>query len=275
MYVRRRALLIGETDYESGNTLNGCVNDINALGGTLDGLRYRFRTTKLSNTTKAQVLNAIASTFADTTDDDVSLFFYSGHGLNYIGSNESTYQKYEGALCMVNGEYITFSDLADAFANVKGKVIFIFSSCHSGASISKSTEDELDAFNASAIAAFSALDEQSTAGTRMGELRQSRFYVITAASYAESGWEGRFDGSGYIQGALAAAVVKGIGGKYPSGSYTGSMPADSNKNSQVTLKEIYTYAYNLSYKWTNVSGTNYTPQHVQYYGTDTAVLFRR
>ena len=176
---------------------------------------------------------------------------------------------------MVNGEYITFSDLADAFANVKGKVIFIFSSCHSGASISKSTEDELDAFNASAIAAFSALDEQSAGGTRMGELRQSRFYVITASSYAESGWEGRFDGSGYIQGALAAAVVKGIGGKYPSGSYTGSMPADSNKNSQVTLKEIYTYAYNLSYKWTNVSGTNYTPQHVQYYGTDTAVLFRR
>ena len=39
----RRALLIGETDYESGNKLNGCVNDINALGGTLDGLRYRFR----------------------------------------------------------------------------------------------------------------------------------------------------------------------------------------------------------------------------------------
>ncbi len=53
------------------------------------------------------------------------------------------------------------------------------------------------------------------------------------------------------------------------------MPADKDKNSAITLKELYNYAYDLCYKWTYISGTNYTPQHVQYYGTDGYVLFRR
>ena len=53
------------------------------------------------------------------------------------------------------------------------------------------------------------------------------------------------------------------------------MPADANKNNAVTLKEMYNYAYKQAYNWTNVAGTNYTPQHAQYYGTDSFVLFKR
>ena len=271
----RRAVLVGQNNYTTANVLRGPINDMNTMASTLEGLKYRFSTKRLSDANKSDILNAISSTFANATDDDVSLFFYSGHGLNVIGDTTSDYYKQnQGALCMIDGGRITFSELAAAFANVKGKVIFIISSCHSGASIGKGTDadDEIELFVNSAMEILGGRSEENA---RLGELKQSRFYVITAANRTESGWEYAFDGSGYRQTALAAAILKGIGGKYTSGSYAGSMPADKDKNSAITLKELYNYAYDLCYKWTNISGTDYTPQHVQYYGTDGYVLFRR
>ena len=55
------------------------------------------------------------------------------------------------------------------------------------------------------------------------------------------------------------------------------MPADSNNNKSVTLKELYTYIYNTVYNWTKdlYYGGSPAPSHVQYYGTDSTVLFER
>jgi hypothetical protein len=101
----------------------------------------------------------------------------------------------------------------------------------------------------------------------MGELKQSKFIVITAASAGQSSYDGKFDGSGYYQGAFSAAIIKGLGCKYPNGHYTGSMPADTNGDGKITLKELYDYAAWRARSW--------APQDIQYYGPDSEVLFCR
>ncbi len=275
--VMYRALVIGETDYAGDMALKGCKNDMYAMSGMLKGLNRPFAVKTLPNSNRAAIMNAIKTTYADAMDNDVSLFYYSGHGVD-AGGNDT----YQGALVPIDENYITMRELAAELSKVRGRVIVILDSCLSGAAIEpKSTQDVngpdpmdevSEAFFESAVEAFSGyyLETEGSApvsGTRMGEFRQSKFIVITAATAYASSYEGKFDGSGYSQGAFTAALIKGLGCRYADGAYTGSMPADTNKNKQVTLYEIYDYAYNQAYNWTR--------QHAKYYGPNDEVLFRR
>ena len=279
----RRALLIGETDYVSGNDLAGSVNDMHAIAGMLNGLANNFTCTKLPNATKTQIISAIRSTFAGAADGDVSLFYFAGHGAD-AGGNAT----YQGALCTVEGGRITFAELASELSKVKGRVIVVISSCFSGNAIATSdgADDETidpEAYNQEIIDAFSGYylePEGGQSGTRSGELRQSKFIVLTAAAKDEVGWEGGWDrdiayidGTWYRGHAIGSAILKGMGCKYPNGARSGSAtPADKNKNKQVTVRELYDYVYSCVYNWTKDLSTT---SHVQYYGPDSEVLFRR
>ena len=269
-----RAVVVGESAYTSASVLTGCVNDAAAITGMLKGLPTPYSVTTLKNASRSQIISAIRAMCSATKEGDVSLFTFSGHGIRIIDSNENPVytNPYFGALLTVEGGKISFETLAAELSQAKGRVIVLLDSCHSGASISKSAggTDELDAFTAAAIEAFAAYD---TTATRMGDLKNSKFVVIAAASYTQSSYDGRYDGSGYYQGAFSAAIVKGLGAKYPNGARNGSaMPADKNGNKQVTLKELYDYTYQTAYNWTKSGGS---PQRAQYYGTDSEVLFRR
>ncbi len=276
--VMYRALLIGESDYSGDQKLKGPVNDMNALAGALKGLNRPFSVKTLPNSKKAAIMNAIKSTYADAMDNDVSLFYYSGHGVDAGGDDT-----YQGALVPIDENYITMQELAAELSKVRGRVVVILDSCMSGAAIIERSaqdaengtdpmEEVSQAFCESAVEAFSGYyieteDGETASGTRMGEFRQSKFIVITAASAYRSSYEGKFDGTGYYQGAFTAALIKGLGCKYPKGNYSGSMPADTNKDSKVTLYEIYQYANDQAYNWTR--------QTARYYGPNNEVLFRR
>ena len=263
-----RALLIGQNEYTS-SPLQGCVNDMNAMNGMLQGLSNKFSTKTLPNATRTDILNAISSTFSGTTSSSVSLFYYSGHGVL------SDTQSWLGALCGVDSTYIKFSELATELSKINGRVIVILDSCHSGAAIGKDASGKdmaalIKAYNQAAIDAFSGykIEASEEEVAKWGELATSKFIVITAAKSDESSWDGRYDGSGYRQGRFTAALIKGMGCSYPNGTYSGSMPADTDGNKQITLKEIYTYAYNTALGWAS------TPQYAQYYGPDSEVLFK-
>lgn len=265
--VMYRALLIGENNYSGDLALKGPINDMNAMAGMLKGLKRPFQVKTLPNSNKTAILNAIKSTYADAMDSDISLFYYSGHGTDARGD-----QTYQGALVPIDENLITMKELAEMLSKVRGRVIVILDSCQSGAAIARSGEDAAEAFNRSAIEAFSGywlepedgIDGQTA---KMGEFRKSKFIVLTASTERYPSYEGKFDGSGYYQGAFTAALIRGMGCKYPNGSYSGPMPADVDKNQEVTLHELYTYAYNRAYNWTY--------QYAQYYGPDSEVLFRR
>ncbi|MBR4906232.1 MAG: caspase family protein [Clostridia bacterium] len=265
--TKYRALSIGQNNYPS-SPLYGCVNDMNAMAGMLGGLKNTFTVTKLANATKTQIMNGITTAYKGATESDVSLFSYSGHGVNAGGSGT-----YQGALVDINEDLISLNELAAALSKVPGRVIVILDSCHSGSAIKGrgNADADLDTFNRAAIEAFSGYcleNGDAQAGQKMGEFKQSKFIVVTAASYNESSWDGGFDGSGYSQGAFTAALIQGMGCSYPNGAYSGgAMPADKNNDKQITLKELYDYVKATAYSWVG--------QTAQYYGPDSEVLFRR
>ena len=268
-----RAIIFGETNYSAigASSLPGCTNDAYAMSGMLQRINEPFCVSGVTNARYQRIMNEIDDMSTGTTADCVSVFYFSGHGLSSSSASNN------GALVTVDGYYITFSELATKLSKVNGRVIVILDSCHSGASIGKSqnAEDVLDAFNAEAIEAFSGYDLET--GKKMltpnsGELKKSKFVVITAASGDQSSYDGKYDGSGYRQGAFTAALIKGMGCRYPYGLYGGSMPADKNSDDRITLKELFSYTYNKAYEWTRGSGS---PQRAQYYGSDAEVLFSR
>ena len=267
-----RALLIGESDYDE-NPLPGGVYNASSMAGMLKGLSNSFSTTTLTNCSSTQILNGIKSAYAGATDSSVSLFYYSGHGA------QSSYQPYLGALCPVSGEIITMSQLATELSKVKGRVIVILDSCHSGAAIGKDgSKDLLRAHTQAVIDAFSGyrIEASEEDVAKYGELATSKFIVITAARSDEVCWNTLYwgiDGGDYSQGFFTAAFIKGMGCTYPNGTYSGSMPADTDGNKQITLKEIFSYAYDLALYWSDDMDLSW--QHAQYYGPDSEVLFKR
>ena len=267
--VMYRALTIGENNYKT-SPLKGCVNDATTMTGMLQGLNRPFTVNKLQNVKKAEIINAIRTTFADAWDTDISVFTYSGHGVQASDSSNP----YHGALVPIDEDYITLKELAQELSKVRGRIVVILDSCHSGAAIALDRRaSETDAFNQAVIEAFSGYyleddAQEGEPGTRMGEMRTSKFIVITAAGYWQSSYDGKFDGSGYDQGAFTAALIKGMGCRYTSGKYLGSMPADKNNDKKVTLKELYDYIINQVSSWR-------LSQSAQYYGPDDFVLFKR
>ncbi len=266
--IPMRAVLVGENKYPD-NELRGCVNDIYAMSGMLRNLKYPYYTKTLPNAGKDDILNAIRTQFKNTTNSDVSLFYFSGHGRDADG--DATYL---GALVSVDSEYITFAELAAELNKVKGHVIVILDSCYSGAAIGRGQSSfDPEAFNRAAIEAFSGYTLEEEAGERSGELRKNKFIVITATHSRQGSEEGYYNNNDYRQGAFTAALLQGMGCSYPFGEYSGSMPADVNRNKSITLKELFDYAYSTVLDWT--SSSDDPPQQVQYFGTDSTVLFAR
>ena len=276
------AILVGEENYSGSNYLPGTLNDMKAMAGMLGGLRSKYKIKKLPDATKDQILNAIASYANSGKSYDVLYFCYSGHGTsNYMGA-------YQGALYTVDSKYIRTDELEAALSAFPGKVVVLLDSCFSGAAIyDKDAEaasgEALDQFNQSVIDAFAGKtffdesEEEPVATTRMGELAQSKYTVLTAARYDQT--SSSVTSGGVSFGVFTRGLVEGMGCNYPAGKYQGSMKADKDGNSKVTLEEAYNcvnaYVKYWRKKFQSQGQEDAIPQSTQYYGTLTTVLFAR
>ena len=242
--------------------MNGPDNDMSFMKEMLNDLSNDYDVIAQENATLDEIIDLIDIAFAGATDDDVSLFYYSGHGVT--GSNEY----YSGALQTVDYQYISTMDLAEMLSEIPGRVIVILDSCGSGAVISDGSEntvsiltldgDEPDdgnelsfdaaRFNNGVIDAFSSFDsviDQSPAGdtpgisSRAGELKQTKFYVITGSAYEENSLTTQIDG--VWGGVLTRAIASGAGCTFPGAAYTGSMPADSDSDNALSFSELAAY----------------------------------
>ncbi len=234
--AKYRALLIGESNYSStsASNLSGPANDITVMQRMLQNMKKPYSVSKRSNQTKSQILSAITSTFKGATSNDVSLFYYSGHGVTSSGT-------YSGALYAVDGNTITTAELAAALKKVPGKVIVLLDSCGSGAAVTKDGSVmtmDADVFASSVYNAFAAAD--TTINAKSGELATSKFIVMCAAAKGQYSYDASISGSMY-GGMFTYNLAKGAGCSYPYGYYSGSMPADYNSNGRLTLAELYRY----------------------------------
>jgi len=84
-YAKERiALVIGNADYTSSALVNS-VNDAEDIASTLENLD--FGVTLVKNATKDKMQTAISEFVKSLNDDTVGLFYYSGHAVQYKGSN--------------------------------------------------------------------------------------------------------------------------------------------------------------------------------------------
>ena len=260
-----RALVIGNANY-SQSPLPGCRNDMLRMQAMLSGLSKPFACTTLPDATTAQMRSAIHQTFAGAADTDVSLFFYSGHGLSEDSERL-------GALVGIRMDTLTMTELAAELSQVRGRVIVLLDSCFSGAALVSNGADadaRLDAYNQSVIDAFAAFDTTFSpdgALSNTGELKQSKFIVITAAREDETSQEQYESGTRF--GVFTRGLVEGCGYRYLGDSFSDAMPGDLNGDRCLSASEAYRYAYDWAL-------TKNHEQHARFYAADPdEILFRR
>ena len=252
-----RALLVSQV-YEDTPALrlDGPENDVAAMRaclGLYGNTPYQVHVSK--DLTASGMLSAIGSCFADAQPQDVSLFYYSGHG---IASSDATIQ---GALLGADGQTIvTASQLRAALDRIPGRKIVIIDACYSGNMLSASATSTysarpaaLSAEDALSVEAF--LDSFISAfarGSRAG-LSSSGYFVLTSAASDEVSYEG--SAGGQTLGLFTATLLQGCGYDFDFGGI-GSIPADANGNGVLTLLELYNYTHRLLVSWC---------QHVQVY----------
>lgn len=231
--VAYRAVIVGQTYSSWQNPRPAGRHDRIAMNNMLQNLTgTKYKKIELINDgTKQQILDGIDTVFSLADENDVTLFFFSGHGCD----SRFWFFTFDdhGALVGSDNKCIKPKELRKKMDQYKGKKVVIFSACHSGQMIGKNENgvDELAALkqiNASFIRAFSSGD------SRDGELATNGYYVITCCSKDELGFSSD-------EGSLfAMAFVEGLGWNMDS-SQSISLSADTNNDSQVTLNEAYLY----------------------------------
>ena len=160
----------------------------------------------LSKRSKSSLLSSLRSLPSQwgVGSEDVTYFFFMGHG--------ST----DGSLWLYNygseNQYITPSELKSTLDLFPGRVVAFIGSCYGGSLITKGeagapedfTNSIINTFAAGDTISITALDEKGNviempdeeaeawekAGivSKRGELRTSKYYVMTAAAYNEMSW---------------------------------------------------------------------------------------
>lgn len=227
--INYRALLIGQTYPGTSSALRGPRNDVAGMANMLRNMTStRYGVTAMYNLTGSGILANIDLVFGQADCNDVTLLYYSGHGLY------STSSTYLGALCPTDSNYITPDTLRNRLDRYKGKKVIIIDSCHSGNMIGKELEGDTaspEAFNNAFLSAFG--------NGAKANLATSGYYVITAASLRESSYESKV-GTKYF-GVFTRALTYGGGWDTVNGKRLSSLKADANRDKKITLTELYNY----------------------------------
>lgn len=270
-----RALLIGNTYTGESNELPGCENDVDGMRTMLGRMTATpYSVTVKKNIRAEEILSSISSTFGNASYNDVSLFYYSGHGANSVGADGNP-TSYHAALVGTFQTYVSIARLKTELDKIPGKKVIIIDACHSGQFIARDgtmTQVSSSAFNSQVVNLFANEDQLSgdvnrTAVVlaadgsellseeapefidRAGETNfaKSGYYVITACRSEEKSVSTGYDsnGDGKIDryfGLFTYGLCYGNGWNLARNAAISSLNADLNKDSKVTLYEAYVYA---------------------------------
>lgn len=270
-----RALLIGNTYTGESNELPGCDNDVDGMRTMLGRMTATpYSVTVKKNIRAEEILSSISSTFGNASYNDVSLFYYSGHGANSVGADGNP-TSYHAALVGTFQTYVSIARLKTELDKIPGKKVIIIDACHSGQFIARDgavTQVSSSAFNSQVVNLF-ANDEQLSGdvsrtavvlaadGSELlseeapafidraddTNFAKSGYYVITACRSEEKSVSTGYDsnGDGKIDryfGLFTYGLCYGNGWNLARNSAISSLNADLNKDSKVTLYEAYVYA---------------------------------
>ena len=228
-----RALLIGNTYADTENSLEGPDYDVYGLEATLNQLSGRsFQVTKGINVTAARMGELIDEAFAGAKDQDISLFYYSGHG------SES------GDLISNDIMLISPEVLRDKLDTIPGRKILLIDACYSGNFIKDdavsnngalSPEAGLNGFQSAFLAAFEPKADRNSA------FNPSDYFVMTAARYDQPSISLIYT-SGKAMGIFTWKLCEGLGYNYYSNKSC-AMSADVDGDAAVSMQEAAVYVY--------------------------------
>lgn len=270
-----RALLIGNTYTGESNELPGCDNDVDGMRTMLGRMTATpYSVTVKKNIRAEEILSSISSTFGNASYNDVSLFYYSGHGANSLGVDGNP-TSYHAALVGTFQTYVSIARLKTELDKIPGKKVIIIDACHSGQFIARDgtvTQVSSSAFNSQVVNLFANDDQLSGDVSRTAvvlaedgsellseeapafidraddtNFAKSGYYVITACRSEEKSVSTGYDsnGDGKIDryfGLFTYGLCYGNGWNLARNSAISSLNADLNKDSKVTLYEAYVYA---------------------------------
>lgn len=270
-----RALLIGNTYTGESNELPGCDNDVDGMRTMLGRMTATpYSVTVKKNIRAEEILSSISSTFGNASYNDVSLFYYSGHGANSLGADGNP-TSYHAALVGTFQTYVSIARLKTELDKIPGKKVIIIDACHSGQFIARDgavTQVSSSAFNSQVVNLFANDDQFSGDVSRTAvvlaadgsellseeapafidragdtNFAKSGYYVITACRSEEKSVSTGYDsnGDGKIDryfGLFTYGLCYGNGWNLARNSAISSLNADLNKDSKVTLYEAYVYA---------------------------------
>ena len=270
-----RALLIGNTYTGESNELPGCDNDVDGMRTMLGRMTATpYSVTVKKNIRAEEILSSISSTFGNASYNDVSLFYYSGHGANSLGTDGNP-TSYHAALVGTFQTYVSIARLKTELDKIPGKKVIIIDACHSGQFIARDgtmTQVSSSAFNSQVVNLFANDDQLSGDVSRTAvvlaadgsellseeapafidragdtNFAKSGYYVITACRSEEKSVSTGYDsnGDGKIDryfGLFTYGLCYGNGWNLARNAAISSMNADLNKDSKVTLYEAYVYA---------------------------------
>ena len=273
--VNYYALLIGNSDYTVIQSLPSVKRDLKAMKNALSGLKQPWKITARKNLTGSQITSAIASAFEGATANDVCLFYYSGHGMEDMDFNPGALMGigYDGD--SAESDLLTAQRLRNHLDRAcPGRVIVILEACGSGAVIYDgqplSWEESGNSFSRAAVSAFRGAGK---AEANTGELLSNKYTVLTTCEHGDYGVnlpvEGDTEG-----GLLTYCIARALGCGYPDGAYTGSMPADTDGDGTLTLRELKPFANGLLAEIKSRFPGEST-QVFQYSGDNGMILFAR
>lgn len=270
-----RALLIGNTYTGESNELPGCENDVDGMRTMLGRMTATpYSVTVKTNIRAEEILSSISSTFGNASYNDVSLFYYSGHGANSLGADGNP-TSYHAALVGTFQTYVSIARLKTELDKIPGKKVIIIDACHSGQFIARDgtmTQVSSSAFNSQVVNLFANDDQLSGDVSRTAvvlaadgsellseeapafidragdtNFAKSGYYVITACRSEEKSVSTGYDsnGDGKIDryfGLFTYGLCYGNGWNLARNAAISSLNADLNKDSKVTLYEAYVYA---------------------------------
>lgn len=218
------ALVIGET-YENSpsgfSQLPGCKKDADGTAALLAGLEGSpFTVTEKLNLTADEILAAIPKVFADATENDVILFYYSGHG--ETGS---------GSLCGYDGQTVSPQALRAALDKIPGTKIILLDSCFSGYLIGRSAVQIAQERAKADLEQFVSAFSKAKKGRSLG----NSYFILTASSLYET--------SIGLAGCslFTKNLLLGMGYNGDLSEWTGSTPADADNDGMFTLNELFVY----------------------------------
>lgn len=254
---RWRALLIGEQNYASTvETVRlgsaNSVESIENLLGLFEDTPYTVRT--LMDAPRDDVIAAIRETFADASEEDVSLVYLTCHGFYQAGMT---------FFVMADGSVLAASDLERELRSIPGRIVVLADCCGSGGLIGRagSTDDLLDGVTG----VF-----QGSVGSP--SISGSKYFVIASALLDQDSYRISFsDGEDGAATVFARALCDAAGWSIDRAA-PASMNADFNYDGAITFSELDAYLSRRVRWYLSLAGNQTQTVRVYPEGSDFALL---